>query len=158
MKILPYDSFTISTPDSVTVVVQRLDAKIEVPFLLGFSTKDRPYQGTVSEQGFKITRKVYRKLFIPVIKGRFEVQSHQTVVSVEMSLHHAAIGFLGFFCLSWYSVILPNILQSAATVGLSAIFPAILPIFLIIVWLSFWSEVSRSRSELANIIQGNEDI
>jgi hypothetical protein len=79
-------------------------------------------------------------------------------VSVKISLHHAAIGYLGFFCLFWYSVILPNILQSAANVGLIAIFPAIPPIFLIIVWLSFWSEVTRSRSELVKIIQGHEDI
>ncbi|MBW4507548.1 MAG: hypothetical protein KME64_13695 [Scytonematopsis contorta HA4267-MV1] len=154
MKIIPKDSFTISTPDSITVVLQRLNEKIEVPKILGFPTDGLPYQGNISEKGFKITRNVYRKLFIPVVKGHFEAQSHQTDVHIEMSLHPAAIGFLGFFFLSWYSAVVPIMLESTANIGITAVFPSIPPMILIVVWVFFRSEVSRSRGELTKIIQG----
>ncbi|MBD2197528.1 MULTISPECIES: hypothetical protein [Calothrix] len=154
MKLLPYDRFTICTPDIVPVVLQRLSAKIETAKILQFPDAKLPYYGTISAESFNITRNVYRKLFIPVIKGSLETQSQQTVVHIQMSLHPAAIGFLIFLFWFWHGGFLPIMLQDALPIYLRFLFLSTPFGILFIVWLVFWSEVKKTRSELADIIQG----
>jgi hypothetical protein len=154
MKILPLDSFTIFTPDTVSVVLQRLSAKIEASKIFRFSTEHAPYQGTISEQGFQISRIHYRNLFIPVIQGRFEAQSHQTAVHIQISLHPAAMAFLGFWFLFWYSAVAPIMLADAMAVNMAALFLGMPLVVVVMIWVVFWTEANRSRSELAQIIQG----
>ena len=54
MKLLPYDSFTILTPDPLPIVLQRLNALVEPTKTFRFSAKHAPYQGSISEAGFQI--------------------------------------------------------------------------------------------------------
>ncbi|MBD2356068.1 hypothetical protein H6G41_15800 [Tolypothrix sp. FACHB-123] len=154
MNLLPYDRFTIVTPDIVPVVLQRLSANIETAKILQFPDAKLPYYGTISEASFNITRNVYRKLFIPVIKGSLETQFQQTAVHIQMSLHPAAIGSLIFLFWFWYGGFLPILLQDALPIYLRFLFLSTPLGILIIVWSFFWSEVKKTRSELADIIQG----
>jgi hypothetical protein len=97
---VPYKSFTILTPDTVDIVQQRLS---QCPF----------YRGTVTEEGFKITRNYYRGTGV-LIKGRFEAQSHQIAVHIQIiSLHPFYIALLGFIFLFWYGIAVPNAFDSA---------------------------------------------
>jgi hypothetical protein len=96
---IPYESFTILTPDTVDIVQKRLS---QCPF----------YQGTITEEGFQITRNYYRAAFV-LIKGRFEAEPHQTAVHIQISLHPVYVGLLGFLFLFWYGIIVPNAFESA---------------------------------------------
>jgi hypothetical protein len=155
MKILPYDSFTILIPESLPIVLQRLNAKVEPPKAFRFSRRHAPYQGTISEEGFQISRIIhYRNSFLPIIRGRFEVQSHQTLIHVKMSLHPFTMVFLGFWFFLWYGAVIPITLTGAMPHHMAATFIGMPILTLIIFWLAFWLEANRSRSELSQIIQG----
>ncbi|MHC5862635.1 hypothetical protein [Nostoc sp.] len=155
MKILPNDTFIILTSDSLPIVLQRLNAKVEPTKAFRFSRKHAPYQGTISESGFQISRIIhYRNSLLPVIQGRFEVQSHQTLIHVQMSIHPFVMAFLGFWFLFWYGAVIPITLTGAMPHQMAAIFVGMPMLMLIIFWVAFWSEANRSRSELSQIIQG----
>ena len=154
MKILPYDTSIILTSDSLPVVLQRLNAKVEPPELFRFSTKHAPYQGTISEEGFRINRIIhYRNPFLPIIRGRFEVQSHQTLIHVQMSINPFVKTFLIFWYLGWYSILVFITLRGSIPLHMVTL-SAGLPMLILIIFLrTFWSEANRSRSELSQIIQ-----
>lgn len=155
MKVLPNDSFTILTPDALPIVLQRLNAQVEPTKAFRFSKKHPPYQGTISESGFLISRIIhYRNSFLPVIRGRFEVESHQTLIHVQMRIHPFVMAFLGFWFLSWYGAVIPITLTGAMPNYMAALFVGMPIIMLIIFWVAFWPEANRSRSELTQIIQG----
>ncbi|MFN6568623.1 hypothetical protein [Dendronalium sp. ChiSLP03b] len=155
MKVLPYNTFTILTTDPLPIVLQRLGAKVEPTKIFRFSTKHAPYQGTISEQGFQISRIIhYRNSFLPVIRGDFEVQPHQTAVHIQMSLHPFVMAFLGFWFLCWYGAVVPVTLANAMPSNMAAVFLGMPIVMLIVFWIAFWTEANRSHSELAQIIQG----
>jgi hypothetical protein len=156
MKILPYDSSTISTSDSLPIVLQRLNAKVEPPKLFRFSTRHAPYQGTFSEEGFQIKRIIhYHNDFLPIIRGRFEVQSHQTLVHVQMSINPFVKASIAFVYLVWFSTLVSIALTGNMTRSMDTLLYVGMPILILIVFLTgFWSEANLSRSELSQIIQG----
>jgi hypothetical protein len=155
MKILPYENFTISTPDSLAVIIERLSTQVEPTKIFRFSRQHALYQGTISEQGFKITRIIhYRNSFLPVIRGRFEVQPHQTIVDIQMSPHPFVMVFIGFWCLFWYGISVPFALNGAFSQSMAVVFLGMPIVILVIFWIAFWTEAKRSRHELSQIIQG----
>ncbi|AUT01436.1 hypothetical protein CLI64_14130 [Nostoc sp. CENA543] len=155
MKILPHDTFTITTPDSVNIVRQRLSQKVEPPKAFRFYTKHAPYEGSISEDGFQISRIIhYRNSFLPMIRGRFEVQSHQTLIHVEMNIHPFVMAFLGFWFFFWYSAVIPILFTGSIPNHITPIFVSMPILMLFICWGSFWYEAKRSRTELTQIIQG----
>ena len=155
MKILPYDSFTILTPDPLPIVLQRLNALVEPTKTFRFSAKHAPYQGSISESGFQISRIIhYRNSFLPVIRGRFEVKSHQTLIHVQMSTHPFVMVFLGFWFFCWYSAVIPITLAGAMPNNMAALFIGMPILMLVIFCVAFWFEANRSRTELRKIIQG----
>jgi hypothetical protein len=155
MKILPYDKFTVVTPDPLPIVLQRLGANIEPFKAIRFSRNHTLYQGSVSEDGFQISRIIHnRNSFLPMIRGRFEVQSHQTLIHIQMSIHPFVLAFLGFWFLFWYGAIIPIALTGTMPSHMAAIFIGMPMLMLIIFWMAFWFEANRSRAELTNIVEG----
>lgn len=155
MKVLPYESFTILTPDSLLIVLQRLNAKIEPIKIFRFSQKHAPYQGSISESGFKISRIIHHQnSFLPTIRGRFEVEPHQTVIHIQMNTHPFVMAFLGFWFLCWYSAVISMTLAGTMPNNMAALVIGMPILLLIIFGVSFWSEANRSRNELTQIIQG----
>ena len=155
MKIFPYHTFTIFTPDTLPVVLQRMNEKVEAPQVFRFSRVHAPYQGTISEDSFQISRIIhYRNSFLPVIRGRFETHQNGTAVQVQMSLHPIVIAFLGFWFFFWYSATVPMALAGAMPSEMAVIFLG-MPIVMIFVFLcAFWVEANRSCRELTAIVQG----
>lgn len=155
MKLLPYDSLTIATSDPMPVVLQRLSAKVEEPKLFRFSKNHAPYQGTISEQSFRISRIIhYRNSCLPVIRGRFESRSQGTTVHVQMSLHPFVMAFLGFWFICWYSGTIPIALAGAIPLEMAVVFLVMPIIMLFFFWIAFWIEANKSRQYLSEIIQG----
>ena len=155
MKILPYHTSIISTPDSLLIVLQRLNAKVEPSKVFGFYTRPTAlYEGTISSESFQIRRTVYQpELFSPIIRGRFEIQSHQTLVHVQISMSRFEKACLPFVYLVWVSMLFSGFKGSMS-------FPVIilcvgLPLLLLIgVLRRFQSVVNRNFHELSQIIKG----
>ncbi|BCL39715.1 hypothetical protein [Nostoc sp. MS1] len=155
MKILPHDEFTIVTSDSLPIILERLSANIEPPKAFRFSTKHALYQGSIGSESFQISRIIhYRNSFLPTIRGRFEVQSHQTLIHVQMSLNPFVMGFLGLWLLFWYSAVVPISLTGAMPHQMAALFLCMPMLMLVIFCIAFWSEANRSRTELTKIVHG----
>ncbi|HLO84551.1 MAG TPA: hypothetical protein VK203_05990 [Nostocaceae cyanobacterium] len=142
-------------PAPLPVVQQRLTTNVEAVKLYRFSRQHAPYQGTISEQGFQISRIIHsRNSFLPIIRGSFESKSYETAVHVQMSFHPIVMGFLGIWFLCWYSATIPISLAEALHVNMRFVFLGMPLIMLVIFWLTFWSEVNRSRRDLIQILQG----
>lgn len=157
MKIFPYDSFTIETPDPLPIAVEKLAAQIESPrgFRLSFSRHHAPYSGTISETGFEIHRIIdYRNSFLPVIRGEFESSPFGTIVRIKMGLHPFTIAFLAFWYLTWYSFSIPICLAGAMPNDIALWFLGMPMAILLAFWCAFWYEANRSRRELVEIMKG----
>ncbi|WP_375515678.1 hypothetical protein [uncultured Nostoc sp.] len=155
MKVLPYESFTILTPDSLLIVLQRLNAKVEPTKTFRFSQKHAPYQGSISKSGFKISRIIHdRNSLVLTIRGRFEVEPHQTVIHVQMNTHSFVMAFLGLCLFHWYSTVVSRILAGAMPYHMAALSLSYPMLIGVIFCIAFRSEANRSRTELTKIIQG----
>ncbi|WP_242042774.1 hypothetical protein [Anabaena sp. FACHB-709] len=70
-----------------------------------------------------------------------------------MSVDNAAMAFLGFWLLFWYSAIVPTTVTDMPS-QMTALLLGMPILMLIIFWVAFWSEVKRNHTELSDIIQG----
>lgn len=157
MKLLPYDSFTIQTRDPLPLILQRLNAEVEAPRIgFGFSQHRALYQGSVSEDGFKITRIInYRNSFLPIIRGSFAQEPDgTTIIHITMGLHPFVMAFLGFWYLTWYSGSIPIVFISGMPSIVAVLFIGLPLLILVAFWYGFWFEADRSRRELREIILG----
>jgi hypothetical protein len=154
MKILPFHTSIISTSDSLLIVLQRLNAKVEPPKIFEFYTRHTAlYAGTITSKSFQI-RTVHRsESFSPIIRGRFEIQSHQTLVHVQISMSRFDKACFPFVYLIWVSMLFSALRDSMS-------FPVVilcvgLPLLLLIgILRGFQSVVNRNFNELSQIIKG----
>ncbi len=157
MKLLPYDTFTIETPDPLMRVVERLSAQIQPPRGFSWSSDPNhtPYEGTISETGFKINRIIdYRNSFLPMIRGEFEHLPTGTLVRIKMGLHPFVIAFVGLWYLIWYSALIPICLAGVMSMDIASLFLGMPTAILLVFWCAFWYEANRSHGELEKIILG----
>jgi hypothetical protein len=160
VRFLPYDAFTLQTADPLPIVLQRMATQIEPskPIRWQFSGNHLPYEGTLSETGFQISRIIHhRNSFLPVIRGRFEPTSSGTIVRITMRLHPYVIAFLGFWYLAWYSFFFPIWLTGAMPAAFAVQFVGLPIAILLAFWAVFWSEVYRSRCDLMQMILGHDN-
>ena len=160
MRVLPYDAFTLQTLDPLPIVLQRMATQIEPPKPIRwqFSGNHLPYEGTLSETGFQISRIIHhRNSFLPVIRGRFEPSPSGTSVRITMRLHPYVIAFLGFWYLAWYSFFCPVWLTGAMPTAFALQFVGLPIVVLLVFWAVFWSEVYRSRRDLMQMILGHDN-
>jgi len=155
MKLLPYDTFTIQTPDPLPAVIEKLATYIEPskPIRWQFSRNHVPYEGTLSDAGFEIHRIIhYRNSFLPMIRGRFELSPSGTLVRITMKLHPFTTGFLIFWYLMWYSFSIPINLAGAMPTRIGLMFLGMPILMLGVFWGAFWYEVNRCRRDLVEMI------
>jgi WD40 repeat protein len=158
MRFLPYDTFILQTPDSLPIILERLATHIEPPkiFRWQFSRNHLPYEGTLSDTGFQISRIIhYRNSFLPVIRGKFEPSSIGISVRITMGLHPIVTVFLICWCLFWYSIFFPIWLTGFIPGMLALIFLGSPIALLLAFWGAFWAEASHSRRDLEQIILGH---
>lgn len=160
MQLLPYDTFTIQTEDSLSDVIERLEAQIEAPkaFRSYFSRNHAPYEGKIDGDGFEIHRIIHhRNSFLPNIRGRFESLPNGTIIRVTMRLHPFVTAFLLFWFLAWYGGTIPIFLAGVISGNVTSeavLFLGMPIVILFSFWCAFWYEANRSRQELIQIING----
>ena len=71
MILLPYESYYLITPLTKSEIVKRLLENTDPKSPVFFNWKNKsskPYEGVISDNGFKIARRIeYRNSFLPII-------------------------------------------------------------------------------------------
>jgi len=158
VKLLPYHTVTLRTHVPFPLVVQRLTAQIEPSKMMrwGFSQNHAPYQGSISDASFRIHRIInYRNSALPIIRGRFESLSNETLIHITLSVHPFVAGFLGFWFFNWYGVSIPMWLMGILPNEVALLVLGAPLIFLGLLLWAFWYEANRSQRELEQIIEGS---
>jgi len=153
MKLWAHDRFEIETAMTPGEIVTKLNSKIEPTKLLRFSSPHAPFQGKISQNGFKITRIIhYRNSFLPVISGKFLSCFSGTKVEINMGLHPIVIAFM---CV-WFGGVGVACIAFPVSVfyGKTSMSPAMLIPFgmlafgwALVSW-GFWSEVKKQKPML----------
>lgn len=104
-SFLPFERLTIPTTLNFSEVLERLDEVVEPPKMfrmnLLFRRPDKPYEGTISGNTFKISRIVHgRNSFLPVIEGEIHSESFGCSIAIKMTLYKVVI----IFMLYWLSI------------------------------------------------------
>ena len=118
-KLLPSESFTIQTQDSINVVRQKLLVEVEDSNTIRSTQDHADFKGQVTDHGFKISRSInYKNVFLPIICGRFEdIPSGTTIhVSVELNSLITRI-YINFYL----SMLIMSILKLLADLGVTII-------------------------------------
>jgi WD40 repeat protein len=158
IKILPHYTFTIQTKAPFPIILGRLSEKIEPPkmFRFGRFQSHLPYEGTFSEEGFKVSRVIhYRNSMLPMIQGRFERSENTTIVQIDMDVHPISISFLSIFYLVWF--VFGGVIALMGGWNGSTLLFLCFPILLLGIFFgAFWLEAKHSRSELTAILLGQD--
>lgn len=101
-QYLPYEAYILYTDLPVQEVLDRIKENVR-PLsrkILSGQQPDKPYEGTVTEPMFEISRVIsYRNSFLPKISGRVFSRGPQTHVIVKMRL----FSFVAVFMTIWLS-------------------------------------------------------
>ena len=93
MRLLPYDQFTLDTQLDLPTVVNRLANDVEPPRWFRFFGPYRSFQGSVSENGFKLERLVTPSRTWMILHGRFDCRKDGTVLRLTVRPHFFGIVF-----------------------------------------------------------------
>jgi hypothetical protein len=163
LKFFPYDSFTVETTSTVSLLVQTLQQHIgRRQFWYSVWGKvEQEFEGTATEKGFKVSRIInYHNSFLPIMIGRFEEGPGSTRVIVRMRLHDYTLAMMSLiFVIMVYLVvgIMESGLQSNEALLGTFGFPAVvLVVAYIMTIFGFSHEAEESRKILVNILEGRE--
>ena len=169
MHILPYDTFTLQTQDSLLDVIEKLKAKIGSPkvFREDLCSNQAPYAGTISSSGFKLRRIRYNEtpflphkpFCLPYIQGRFELLSDGIVIHLALRIAPDVTAFLVFCFFACYSLVFLLFLSMGTVFVYVSIIEALpflaMPIsVLLIIRDVFQNQVNLIYQELTQIILG----
>jgi len=100
MKYLPFENITYTTALSPEQVMEKITQFVEPEkrFRLSRGNSTKPYEGKVSTNAFKVTRKInYRNSFLPRISGTVEEVANETKVTLKMRLHPFVLVFISLW-------------------------------------------------------------
>ncbi len=159
VQLLPHDRFNIQTPEAVQTVIKRVAAHVEPRKTVRwtFDRNHAPYEGSVSEAGFKMRRiPKGRNSFVPEIEGHFTTPPGGTVVHITLKLHPLIPIFMGCWSFIWYGITF-LIWSSGNLSNELATYVWVLPLLVFMsFWIAFWLEVERSRNDLLQMILGRQ--
>jgi hypothetical protein len=174
MKLLPHETFTIQTHESIPILCQKILAQVEDSSIIPNPQNQAVFTGQVSEHGFKISRIInYHNPLLPIIYGGFEDIPGGTVIYVEMKLNPAVARFLHLYYVIYFGTILLilallalRILEffkiAIILIPFSALYDVLTPLMALILVTkilvlphifrrSFWNEVKIDGSKLKQI-------
>ena len=155
MKLIPYEHFSLSSSKSIKDLVTILSKNVaQTPSFSVFrKAHDRPFEGKLFANGFKVKRVVhYYNSFVPIVKGHFNQSSEGTNITVQMFPHPVSYFFILVAII--FGVIFGNAVSpiSSKQIPLVLILPAVLGMLsYIVVSLAFWLEAKRARKELTKL-------
>ncbi len=159
IKLIPYDSFEIATGLSPSQITFTLNGNIEPTKWLRRSRDHKMFQGSITQNGFVVTRIIhYRNSFLPIIRGTFKSSSSGVVIAIKMRPHHCVTAFM---CVWFGGVGMGIIAMSTAFFAHDkARYPALLLVLAMFIfgWAlvsgGFWFEVNKSKQILLEIFKG----
>lgn len=116
MGFTPFSSFTIHTTLNKKAVSDKLARHVApvITYFVQAKTTDKPFKGTVTEDGFEMMRVVSsRNSFLPFVIGRINSTIDGCDITVKMRLHWSVIAFMVIF------------LGGTGTLGISLIFSSV---------------------------------
>ena len=114
MKLWPYDSFEIDTQMTAEAIAAVLNDRIEPTKWFRWLEDHKTFQGTITRDGFKITRIInYRNSFLPIISGFLHPGPSGISVAIRMRLHPIITAFM----FVWFGVALGIVAFIAALFG-----------------------------------------
>ena len=158
MKLLPYDTFSFQTALTMDEIVKRMENNIEPKKLFKFLGGEKIFQGSFSESGFQISRRIkYNNSFLPVIKGCFSQKQNRIDVNIKMTLHP----IVTFFMFIWFSGVglaLVATTKNFNFIHLRSNISELMPIgmFLfgwILMTACFWPEARKAKKQLFEIFE-----
>lgn len=162
MKGLPFENYTITTTLSIAEARQRLLDNLEPERNAAYILKNetRPYQGTMTEGEFTISRIIrYWNSFLPRITGRFYMDNGQTHIRIRMRPVNFVLVFLAFWLgvMGIMSIALPiSALTEAPRRPFGPINFAPLGLFLFgysLIMIAFKFESSKSKKFMAELFR-----
>lgn len=96
---LPFENLRYCTKLSSEEIIVRLSEKIEPEKTFRFASLSKiphkAYEGKIENGSFNISRIInYRNNFLPIIKGRIEQSTNETMISIKMRMHIFVIIFM----------------------------------------------------------------
>lgn len=162
--LFPYQRLVFESPLSREEITRRLTRKVTKRRQDWFEKSTLPFEGTVSDTGFKVSRIInYRNSFLPVIDGRFFPLMRGVRVQVTVRLPANVL----FFCVVWFSLVgligLGSILSPSSVKGVSA-FEMLIGVlamsvfFYLLVTLSFRFEAKKASKLLSEVFEAEGSI
>jgi hypothetical protein len=100
---------------SVESIIASLNSQTEPKKWFHLGRGHTAFQGTISSDGFEITRIIhYRNSFLPIIRGSFGPGPFGTTIAIKMGLHPFAAAFMCF----WFGGVGVGILSVLAELSL----------------------------------------
>jgi hypothetical protein len=159
--LFPYKQLVFESPLSQEEAIRRLSLEVADPRSGSqwFKANPLPFDGTVSETGFKIRRFIRgRNAFRPVVYGRFSPSISGVRIAITMRLPTGVLLFSIVWLCFVTSVIvlsLPQMPTSDSFQG-GAIGWAMLLIFYITTTISFGVEMNKASKLLCRIFEVND--
>ena len=102
IPLLPYQKLVFESALSREEIIRRLSREVATRRWGWFEKRPELFEGTISEEGFQISRIIrYRNSFLPIIHGRFYPSVQGVRVEVMMRLHIAVL----IFSIVWLSFV-----------------------------------------------------
>jgi len=169
MNFLPYERFVIKTHLDPKTVLSKIDSIAERStdrFSLFYTSEGKPYFGKIKDNRFEITRIIhFRNSFLPVIKGRANLDVNGSIIMVTMRLSICVIIFLSI----WFGGLiygffsgLTEIIQSGEFAHVSfdgfAIFLGFLLFGYLLTIIGFKYESLKSKAFLTDLLEARQII
>ena len=122
------------------------------------SSNQKPFQGEITQNGFKITRIIhYRNSFLPIITGKFLPGNPRLKVEIRMGLHPFVTAFI---CI-WFGgvglisiIFLASMLSGTTTFSIDSLIPLGMLVFgWALVSGGFWFEVKKQKPMLIEMFE-----
>lgn len=157
MDLFPFENYTLQTNLSADTVKERLSYYVEPkkPFSLQylFTANEKPYEGTIKDNSFRITRIIpYTNTFLPVIKGTIVPEHGGTNISINMRMMMGVLVLVSIWCfvavvLATFSIIAMLQLQTFRTSIVLPIIMLLLAYFISTMSFKRESEISKEFFE-----------
>ncbi|WP_441003759.1 hypothetical protein [Pseudocolwellia agarivorans] len=156
MKIIPYDSFTIDTTNSLKSIVTNISENIGSKNFWSFEAGNE-YKGSITNNRFTIQKNIsYQNSFLPIIQGKVTVTDIGSIVNITMRPHALVLCFMivWFFCTGFGCLFFLLHLDSFSL-------PYLIPFGMLffgvaITSFGFWSEAKKQKPKLIELIKQNE--
>lgn len=161
--LLPYQKLVFESPLSREEIIERLTRKVIKRRQEWFEQSTIPFEGTVSDTGFQISRIInYHNSFLPVINGCFF--SHMEGVRIEVTMRLRTNMLI--FCIVWFSFIGFAIINGTffSPGGSPPTLIEVLPtclfylFFYFLFALGFWFEAKKAKNLLSEIFEAEDNL